>query len=230
MAEALGSRVQLSAPVRTVTQTADGVLVAGDRVSVRARRAILAVPPTLAGRIDYDPPLPTARDHYVQHSPQGRLLKVEAVYGRPFWREAGLTGAVVSDTGPAKICYDVTPDDGRVGCLLAFVGGDQARRWGADHEALKAAVLQQFVLFFGPGAAAPREVVVQDWSDEVWSRGGPVHLLCPGALAQDRGAIWAPVGRLHWAGTETATFWHGYMDGAITSGRRAAAEVLQAPR
>ena len=228
MAAALGARVRLSAPVRKVTQTADGVQVVGDGITVRAARAILAVPPTLAGRIDFDPPLPTARDHYTQHSPQGRLIKVEAVYPRPFWRDAGLTGAVVSDTGPGKICYDVTPADNSIGGLLAFVGGDEARKWGDDHEALKKAVVQQFVAFFGPLAATPRELVVQDWSDEVWSRGGPVHLLGPGALTQDREAIWAPIGRLHWAGTETATFWHGYMDGAISSGRRAAAEVLAA--
>jgi monoamine oxidase len=228
MAAALGNRVRLSAPVRKVTQTARGVQVVSDRLTVRAARAVLAVPPTLAGRIEFDPPLPTRRDHYTQHSPQGRLMKVEAVYPRPFWRDAGLTGAVVSDTGPGKICYDVTPADGSVGGLLAFVGGDEARRWGDDHQALEAAVIDQFVTFFGPQAGAPRSVVVQDWSDEVWSRGGPVHLLPPGALTQDREAIWAPIGRLHWAGTETATFWHGYMDGAITSGRRAAAEVLQA--
>ena len=227
MAAALGDRVQLSTPVRKVAQTGDGVQVVSDRLTVRAARAILAVPPTLAGRIEFDPPLPTARDHYTQRSPQGRLIKVEAVYARPFWRDAGLTGAVVSDTGPGKICYDVTPADNSVGGLLAFVGGDEARTWGDDHEALKKAVVDQFVAFFGPQAASPREVVVQDWSDEVWSRGGPVHLLGPGALTQDREAIWAPIGRLHWAGTETATFWHGYMDGAISSGRRAAAEVLR---
>jgi monoamine oxidase len=220
--------VQLSAPVRTVTQTANGVQVVSDRLTVRAGRAILAVPPTLAGRIEFDPPLPSARDGYTQRSPQGRLMKVEAVYPRPFWRDAGLSGAVVSDTGPGKICYDVTPADNSFGGLLAFVGGDEARKWGDDHEALKAEVVKQFVAFFGPLAGSPREIVVQDWSDEVWSRGGPVHLLGPGALTQDREAIWAPIGRLHWAGTETATFWHGYMDGAISSGRRAAAEVLAA--
>ena len=228
MAAALGSRVQLSSPVRKVVQTSTGVEVVSDLVTVRASHAILALPPTLAARIDYDPPLPVARDHYTQRSPQGRLIKVEAVYDRPFWRDAGLTGAVVSDTGPAKICYDVTPADDSVGGLLAFVGGDEGRRWGDDHEALKETVVEQFVAFFGPLAAAPRDVVVQDWSDEVWSRGGPVHLLGPGVLTQDREAIWAPVGRLHWAGTETAVYWHGYMDGAISSGRRAATEVLAA--
>jgi len=226
MAAALGDRVQLSTPVRKVVQTADGVQVVSDRLTVGAAKAILALPPNLAGRIEYDPPLPSARDHYTQHSPQGRLIKVEAIYSRPFWRDAGLTGAVVSDTGPGKICYDVTPADNGLGGLLAFVGGDEARKWGDDHEALKAAVVKQFVAFFGPQAATPLDVVVQDWSDEVWSRGAPVHLLAPGALTQDREVIWAPIGRIHWAGTETATYWHGYMDGAISSGRRAAAEVL----
>src|SRR4051812_28334178 len=222
----LGSRVQLSTPVREISRTASGVRVVGDRMSVRAAHAIVAIPPTLAGRIVYDPPLPSARDQYMQHSPQGRLIKVEARYDTPFWRDAGLTGAVVSDTGPGKICYDVTPSDNSMGGLLAFVGGDAARQWGDDHAKLKAAVVAQFVEFFGPPAGAPREVVVQDWNDEIWSRGAPVHLLGPGALTQDRDAIWAPIGRLHWAGTETATYWHGYMDGAITSGRRAADEVL----
>jgi monoamine oxidase len=228
MAAQLGDRVQLSTPVRQVTQTAGGVQVVSDRVTVRAGHVIVAVPPTLAARIGYDPPMPTARDHYTQRSPQGRLIKVEAFYDRPFWRDEGLSGAVVSDTGPAKICYDVTPADNALGGLLGFVGGDEARKWGDDHEALKAAVVAQFVTFFGAQAGSPREVAVQDWSDEIWSRGAPVNLLGPGSLTRDRDAIWAPVGRVHWAGTETATYWHGYMDGAITSGRRAANEVLHA--
>lgn len=228
MAQALGDRVHLSTPVRHVTQTADGVVVVSDRVTVRASRAILALPPNLAARVEYDPPLPSTRDHYTQHSPQGRLMKIEYVYDRPFWREDGLTGAVVSDSGPSKICYDVTPAGGAPGGLLAFVGGDEARRGGDDHEELTRTVLAQLVTFFGEQAATPEKVLVQDWSDEVWSRGGPVHLLGPGVLTQDRAALWAPVGRLHWAGTETAVYWHGYMDGAITSGQRAAAEVLTA--
>jgi monoamine oxidase len=226
MAQQLGSRVQLSTPVREISQTAAGVRVVSDCMSVRATHVVVAIPPTLAARIVYDPPLPTARDSYTQRSPQGRLIKVEAIYDQPFWRSAGLTGAVVSDTGPGKICYDVTPADNALGGLLAFVGGDAARQWGDDHAKLKAAVVKQFVAFFGPQAATPREVAVQDWNDEIWSRGAPVHLLAPGSLTQDRDAIWAPVGRVHWAGTETATYWHGYMDGAITSGRRAADEVL----
>jgi monoamine oxidase len=228
MAAALGDRVHLSTPVRRIGQTAHGVVVVSDRVTASARRVVVAVPPALAGRIDYDPPLPARRDHYTQRSPQGSLIKVEALYPRPFWRDAGLTGAVVSDTGPAKICYDVTPASGSPGGLLGFVGGDEARRWGEDVAGLKRAVVQQLVGFFGGRAASPTQVVLQDWSDEVWTRGCPVHLLGPGVLTSDRGALWQPVGRVHWAGTETAQYWHGYMDGAISSGHRAAAEVLRA--
>jgi monoamine oxidase len=226
MAAQLGSRVQLSTPVRAITQTGSGVRVVSDRMTVQAKHVIVAIPPALAARIGYDPALPVARDSYLQRSPQGRLIKVEAFYDRPFWRDEGLSGAVVSDTGPAKICYDVTPADNALGGLLGFVGGDAARQWGDDHAALQKAVLAQFVTFFGPQAGAPREVAVQDWNDEIWSRGAPVNLLAPGTLTRDREAMWAPVGRVHWAGTETATYWHGYMDGAITSGQRAAQEVL----
>ena len=107
----------LCCPVRKVIPTSAGVEVVSDQVTVRASRAILALPPTLARPHRLTRHCPSARDHYTQRSPQGRLLKVEAVYDRPFWRDAGLTGAVVSDTGPAKICYDVTPaDDSSVGC------------------------------------------------------------------------------------------------------------------
>ena len=226
LADQLGSRVTLSSPVRRISQSEDGVVVTSDHLTAHAKRVIVAVPPTLAGRIDYDPPLPSSRDHYTQRSPQGSLLKVEAVYDRPFWRDAGLSGNVVSSTGPAKICYDVSPAVGPYGAMLAFVGGDAARAYQQDHEGLRRAVVQQLVAFFGPQAATPREVLVQDWPAEPWSRGAPVHLLGQGTLTQDRAALWQPVGRIHWAGTETAQFWHGFMDGAITSGHRAAAEVL----
>jgi monoamine oxidase len=226
MAAQLGNRVQLSTPVRSITQTSGGVRVVSDRLAARAKHVVVAIPPALAARIAYDPALPVARDSFMQRSPQGRLIKVEAFYDQPFWRAEGLSGAVVSDTGPAKICYDVTPSDDALGGLLAFVGGDAARQWGDDHAALQKAVVQQFVTYFGAQAAKPNSVVVQDWNDEVWSRGAPVNLLAPGTLTRDREAMWAPVGRIHWAGTETATYWHGYMDGAISSGQRAAQEVL----
>lgn len=226
MARALGNRVHLSTPVRRIEQTADGVTVVSDRVTVRGQRVVVAVPPVLAGRIDYTPALPSRRDGFTQRVPQGALLKCEAIYDTPFWRQDGLTGAVVSDTGPAKICYDVTPVAGTPGGLLGFVGGDEARRYSGRPEELRTAVLANFVTYFGSKAAQPREFVVQDWTTELWSRGCPVDVLPPGVLTEYTSASTDPVGRIHWAGTETATYWHGYMDGAVRSGERVVAELL----
>jgi monoamine oxidase len=89
-------------------------------------------------------------------------------------------------------------------------------------------VLRQFAHFFGDEALRPRRIVELNWSSEVWTRGCPVAVLGPGTLTDFGRALRRPVGRIHWAGSETSTFWNGYMDGAVRSGERAAAEVLAA--
>jgi monoamine oxidase len=227
MASRLGRRVHLSTPVRAITHGARGVTVTSDRVTVRARYAVVAVPPTLAGRIAYDPILPPARDALTQRLGQGALLKAEAFYDRPFWRDAGLTGAAVSTVGPARTTFDVSPEDGSIGGLLGFVGGDYARRFSGRPDALRRAVLDNFATYLDDKRAlTPNRFVVMDWTREEWTRGCPVAIAGPGVLTEYGPALAAPVGRIHWAGTETATYWHGYMDGAVRSGHRAAADIL----
>ncbi|MFL6241201.1 MAG: flavin monoamine oxidase family protein [Actinomycetes bacterium] len=228
VAAALGDSVVLASPARTISQDANGVVVHSDLARVRAKQAIVAVPPTLAGRIDYTPALPWGRDQLTQRFAQGALIKVGAYYDKPWWREEGLTGAAVSDTGPARITFDVSTADGSVGGLLGFVGGDEARAYAGRSDALLSAVLDNFATYFGPRALNPIETVVMNWADELWSRGCPTAIGGPGLLSEYGPAISAPIGRIHWAGTETATYWQGYMDGAVRSGERAAAEVLSA--
>ena len=196
---------------------------------VNGRRAIVAIPPTLASRIVYEPALPPLRDQLTQHMPQGSLMKFEAVYPTPFWRERGLTGQVVSENGPVKVTFDVSPESGKPGIMMGFIGGHEARVWEQRSEASRRdAVLRQFAHFFGDEALSPREVVEFNWSTEVWNRGCPVAVLAPGTLVDFGAALREPVDRIHWAGTETSTYWNGYMDGAVRSGKRAAAEVLAA--
>ncbi len=228
MAGDLGpGRVQLQAPVRRISQDRSGATVTSDAGSFRARHVVVAIPPHLAARIDYDPLLPSRRDQLTQRLGSGSLIKVEAFYERPWWRDLGLTGAAVSDVGPAKTTFDVSPEDGKIGGLLGFVGGDEARQWTGNPEGLKKAVLENFVTFFGSTKALhPTSIEVQDWTTERWSRGCPVAVAGPGVLTEFGESIAAPIGRIHWAGTETATYWHGYMDGAVRSGERAAAEIL----
>jgi monoamine oxidase len=227
VAAALGDSIVLNAPVRRIEWSDSGVSAHSDDVVVSAQRAIVAIPPTLAGRISYEPGLPALRDQLTQRMPQGTLMKFEAVYPTPFWRDRGLTGQVVSENGPVKVTFDITPESGRPGIMMGFIGGHEARVWAERSAASRrAAVLQQFNHFFGPQALSPQEVVEANWTSEVWSRGCPVAVLGPGTLVDYGAALRKPVGRIHWAGTETSTYWNGYMDGAVRSGRRAAAEVL----
>jgi monoamine oxidase len=229
IAQLLGSRVTLSTPVRKIAQTATGVTVTSDLVTATGKRVIVAIPPTLTSRIDYDPPLPALRDQLTQHMPQGTLMKVEAIYDTPFWRAKGLNGQAVSENGPVKVTFDGSPPDGTPGVMLGFVGGREARVWeDRPPNELRDAALQNFANYFGNEALSPQQVLTFNWSTEVWNRGCPVAVLGPGTLIDFGRALRVPVDRIHWAGTETSTYWNGYMDGAVRSGERAATEVVAA--
>ena len=210
----------------TEIRTEDDGVVAGE---VRARRAIVALPPALAGRISYDPPLPAMRDKLCQRMPMGSVIKCMAIYDEPFWRADGLSGQATSLPGPAQVIFDNTPPGGRPGVLLGFLEADAARALGAVPEAeRREAVLAVFGRLFGPPAGQPESYVDRDWSAEPYSRGCYAGVFGPGAWTSVGPVLREPVGRLHWAGTETATRWMGYFDGAVSSGRRAAAELTAA--
>jgi monoamine oxidase len=229
LAAALDHGVVLSSPVRRIAHAKTGLTVHCDRMTITAKRVIVATPPTLAGRIQYEPGLPYARDQLIQRYPQGTLTKVAAVYPTPFWRAAGLTGTVLDTGGPVNASFDDSPPGGSPGVLFGFVGGDNARTYNAmSPSARQSAVINQFVTWFGPQAAGPTAYFDTNWSDEIWTRGCPVGIPSLGTLLAYGPLIRQPVGRIHWAGTETSTYWNGYMDGAVRSGERAAAEVLSA--
>jgi monoamine oxidase len=225
----LGGQVLLGSPVRRIEHAADGVIVRSDKATVRSRRVIVAVPPTLAGRLVYDPPLPGYRDQLTQRFPMGACIKCLAFYDEPFWRDAGLSGSAVSDPGPLSIIFDNSPPDGTPGIIVGFLEGHWARELGrVGSEARRAAVLENLARLFGPRAASPERYIERNWTEEQWSRGCYVGYTAPGVLTAYGPAIRAPIGPIHWAGTETATVWNGYMDGAIQSGERAAREALAA--
>jgi monoamine oxidase len=174
MAQELGrERVRLGTPVRQIIQDSTGVSVKADGgVTVRARRAVVAVPPALAGRIGYTPALPAYREQLTQRVPQGSVIQCCALYKEPFWREQGLTGQVVSDTGPVMFTYDISPPDGEPGVLVGYLEGQTARRFNqVGVQERRAAVLKCFGRYFGDKAAAPSEYLDLDWSAEEWTRG-----------------------------------------------------------
>ncbi|WP_280232619.1 flavin monoamine oxidase family protein [Nocardia cyriacigeorgica] len=227
MASELGEAVRLGAVVRTIRQDADGVVVEYEGGSVTARRVIIAVPPTLAGRLRYVPALPALRDGLTQQMPAGSVIKFQVGYETPFWREDGLNGFVLGlDDGFSPV-LDNSPPDGSCGVLVGFLEGAHARAAGAmTPEQRRDLVVNTLVKYFGPKAANPFDLLEQDWNAEEFTRGCYGGRLGAGVWTQYGAALAAPVGRIHWAGAETAQIWNGYMDGAVRSGHRAADEVL----
>jgi monoamine oxidase len=229
LADRLGGAVQLGAPVTDIRQDGGGVEVTYDGGMVKAGRAIVAVPPTLAARIHYSPPLPPLRDQLTQQVPMGYVTKVQIAYPEPFWRAEGLSGSVFSLDDEVSVMFDNSPPDLGYGVLLGFLEGRHARMAGKlASEERKALILSVFAKFFGPRAADPDEYVEKDWAAEEWSRGCYGGRFGTGVWTGYGEVLREPVGRIHWAGTETAEVWNGYMDGAIRSGERTAREVLTA--
>jgi len=228
VADKLGERVVLNAPVHTVMQNEQGVRVISDTLTVEAQRAIIAMPPTLAGRLRYQPALPAARDQLTQRVPMGTTIKVQCLYERPFWRDEGYSGQAISDDGAVRITFDNSPESGTPGILIGFMEGDDGRAWGRKtRDERQAEVIACFTRYFGEQAAHPYAYEEMVWAEEEYSRGCYAGYMPPGVWSMYGEALRQPVGRLHWAGTETASVWMGYMDGAIRSGERAAAEILE---
>lgn len=229
VAATFGDAVRLSTPVRGVTWSRADARVHADGVEVHARRVVVALPPTLAGRLAYAPALPAERDQLTQRTPAGAVLKVHLVYDEPWWRAEGRSGQAATDRGPVGFTFDSSPPSGRPGVLTAFVEGRHALEVGSlEPERRRTLVIDAVAALFGPRARRVEEIVETDWQTEEWTRGcyGAHHP--PGVWTQLGPALRRPVGPLHWAGTETASRWAGYMDGALESGERVAAEVVAA--
>jgi monoamine oxidase len=228
LADALGDRITLDSPVRRLEQDQGRVSVTtrGGEVH-RADRVIVTLPPTLAGRLEYAPVLPSWRDQLTQRLPAGSVIKFHAVYDRPFWRADGLTGQAASDRGPVKITFDNSPPEGTPGVLLGFMEGDDGRaaaRLGVEER--RAAAVECLVRYFGPKAADLVEYIERDWMAEEFSRGCYGAHFTPGVWSAFGSALTEPVGLVHWAGAECSSVWNGYMEGAVRSGEETAHNVL----
>jgi len=228
MAAALGERVITDSPVTSIEWGGRGVKVMAAGVSFAGRRVIVAVPPVLAGRIDYRPALPPSRSGLTLSMVPGRVVKAMAAYESPFWREEGLSGGATSIGSPVTMVFDNTPPSGSPGVLVSFFEASAADKAGSLAESgRRDLVVANLARLFGPDAARPTGYIERCWADEPFSAGCYGAFMPPGAWTRWGRALSEPVGPIHWAGAEAAGRWTGYMDGAVSSGRRAAEEVLR---
>ena len=231
LAETVGNAVQLQSPVSRIEQDSGpggGVTVHTERGAWSGRYAIITVPLPMAASIDYRPQLPGLLVGLAQRMPMGSEVKVFATYERAFWREAGLSGQVVTDGGPMSVAFDNTTLGPRSQpALLGLIGGKYAHTWAQrEPDERRAAVLNQFARWFGTNALKPTDYCEADWRSERWTRGCPLAVMSPGAWMHFGAAMRVPFGRIHWAGSELSPEWCTYMNGAIISGEKAANEIV----
>ena len=229
MADDLGDAVHLGQPVLGVRHGPDGVAVETAASTVVCGSAVVAAPPALVLDIVFDPPLEDDRVALYRRAVGGTETKTLVVYDRPFWRSDGWSGQSAEPGSPAEVTIDASPASGSPGVLACFTFGPVARRFDARAAPERRdALVDALVRRFGAAAASPLEVLETAWWTEPWTRGCSMAHLPPGALTRYGPLLRRAVGRVHWAGTETAGVGHGAIEGAVRSGTRAAEEILVA--
>jgi putrescine oxidase len=227
LADRLGDRVLLSTPIRRCEWSADGVTLTDGALSVRARRAVVAIPPNLTATLGFHPALPGWRLRLEQSMSQGHTNKVLAVYEEPFWRADGLSGQGFSPYSIVRELYDNTPPTGRPGVLCTFLSGETADRTARlSPEERRTAVLEGIAAYVGQAALAAIDYLETDWSAEEWTRGAFAATFGVGGMTRFGMDQARPVGPIHWACSDIAGIGHMHMEGAIRSGRRAAEAVV----
>jgi putrescine oxidase len=231
LAERLGDRVRLGAPVRSCAwsnRPGGGQLrVDAEGITVTAGRAVFAVPPNLTSRVAWDPPLPPWRMRLEQDISQGSVLKVLIVYDRPFWRVDGLSGQGFAPYQLVREVYDNTPPSGEPGVLCTFISGEFCERVERlDRPERRAAILRGLSAFVGPWALRPVDYIEVNWSAEEWTRGAYAATFAVGGLSRFGPDLRRPIGPLHWAASDLAGVGHMHMEGAIRSGTAAANDTL----
>jgi monoamine oxidase len=217
------SRLHLSRPVIGV-EPAGLRLADGGRC--RAAQVVLAIPPRLAAALDHDPPLPATARAEMEAIPTWMAghAKFVALYDRPFWREAGLSGDAMSQCGPLAEIHDASGHDGRPAALFGFLGVPAGDRQGRASE-IEAAALVQLARLFGPAAGGPIKTAWQDWAADPFTATAADRVPPSGhpAYGPHKAFDGLHGGRLHLAVTETAPDAGGLLEGAL-----AAAEAMDA--
>ncbi|WP_374227988.1 flavin monoamine oxidase family protein [Nocardioides sp. TRM66260-LWL] len=230
IAARLGERVRLGVDVRRITRTEDGVVVHTADGTLGARRLVLALPPTHVSRIRIEPPLPHRHQAARQHTSFGLVLKVQAEYDTPFWREDGLSGTGFAPHLLVHEVYDNTNDvserDTGTGTLVGFVSdlrAEEALTWTPEER--RERVLASLAAYFGDAARTPRTYVESDWHEQELTGGAYATSFDVGGLVRWGAVLRQPVGPLHFGSSDVAGLGYQHVDGAIRVGHDLAAEV-----
>ncbi|MCT9002183.1 flavin monoamine oxidase family protein [Microbacterium memoriense] len=231
LAERLGDDVFLNQPVRTLEWSDAGVTAIADGITVHARQAVLALAPVLYNRISFVPAMPRFQHQMHQHLSMGFVIKVHAVYDRPFWREQGLSGTAFSPYELSHEAYDNTNHEDERGTLVGFVSDQHADDvFLLSAEERKERILESLSHYYGPEAKNPIVYYESDWGSEEWTRGAYAASFDLGGLHRYGSELRTPVGPIRFACSDLAGAGYQHVDGAIRMGRLVAQQILEENR
>ncbi len=224
----LNQAVKCNSAVVAIHSSNEGVEVNTKNATYKSRYAIVAIPPKLAAKIYYKPTLSNKRQQLLQNMPNGTVITCAVFYEKPFWRDKNLSGQILTDTKPLTVVFDASPNNNRAGVLMGYVVGDNAKYLSHyTQQERQEKVIEQLVGVLGDEAKKMKDYKEMNWGEKEWIEGGFATAVPVNVWTKYGEALREPEGNVHWAGTETAIVWNGYMDGALEAGWRAAAEVLK---
>jgi monoamine oxidase len=223
----MGHGLVLNSPAQNLEIKPESVTVHTPRGKYKARQIIVAAPPQLYDRIGLLNLVPPTHSRVFAAYRSGKVIKTILVFDRPWWRDRGLSGSVQHIGSLFNWAVDCSAPQGQVGNLVVFSTAHSARQLEMNRSESARVQLAMEWLREVYGSAVPPVIAARsvDWSADPWSLGGYASVRSLGAwLAAP--SLFATHGRIHFAGTETATEWRSYMEGALQSGERAAQTIL----
>lgn len=223
----LKSSVRLNSPVTFIEQKPNGILLGNSAYSLNARKVIITAPLPTVKNIRFVPELSIERQLLINTMEMGKVIKSHAVYGAPFWREKGLSGSSFDLEGLVELTVDNSCIGSTKGILTSLIHADRAEyllKLSPEHR--KVEVLNSYVKRFGEEARNPIYYHDYSFTDNPWIGGAYTGFFKHGIFSTYGKFLSKPDGNIHWAGTETSTYFKGFMEGAVLSGERVAEEIL----
>jgi monoamine oxidase len=221
--------VRLNAEVTSMRILPDEVAViykqGNSHLTIHSAFAVLAIPLTTARLIDFNSSLPTAHQKMVNNISYGAVTKVMIQYRERFWDQTGWNGRLTTDS-PIVITWLATSHiESEAGIITAYTGGGPGAMLAAlSDEARIQVAVEEIEKLFPDSSDLIEHTATVAWPNEPFTRGSYMAL-APGEVTAYWQTLFEPAGRLFFAG-EHATALQGYMEGAVESGQRAAANII----
>ena len=210
---------------------ASNVRVTTAKGDFQGKRILLAIPPQLLERISFDESVATYLQQRARHAVLGKVIKAILVYDSAWWRNAGLSGAADTPGELIEFIADTSPPGGQPGILVALASGDRAMQLSQMNSAARQQAVHTHVQkVFGKAPLPPKHFFSMDWINEPYSQGGYASRRAIGGWTHQSNPLAQPFGLIHFAGTETATEWRSYMEGALQAAERASQEIMSCER